>query len=540
MYSDNDSFHSANESLDGDDSFCSLTDTLGDTLRTQFNQSDKLFNVCHINAQSVASHYSELFETFSNMNVHAILISESWLKPNLLSTSYPLPGYVLIRNDRLGRRGGGVAIYLRSDFSYKALAASPSHQACAEYLFLEVSVKGAKAVVGVVYCPPSVDYFTDFESVLESIGSEYAHYIIMGDFNTNLLAPNSPRSRKLLHLVESSSLHILPLQATHRSTVGDDSWLDLILTSDLSLVSSHGQFIAPGFSHHDLIFLSYILKPPKSKPKVLHRRCFARMNVDQLLNDAAEIDWTPLIEADSVNDKLEIFNNRVNVLYDLHAPVKRVRVKRPPAPWMTELIKIAMRRRDRAFRKFKRDRTDENWAQFKTARNRCNLMIRNAKRRHILNNISTSSSANIWKFLGTLVFINLLTPELQCSYHLYADDLQLYRHTTVDDLVDTLDKVNADLAVVKNWADRFGVAVNPGKCQAIIIGGSRNIIRVDTSSLPPVIFNGMTVPYSGNVKNLGLQMDTTLNWQPQVAAVSQKVTNILRFLYRLKICSRPV
>nr|XP_049696266.1 uncharacterized protein LOC126054490 [Helicoverpa armigera] len=224
----------------------------------------------------------------------------------------------------------------------------------------------------------------------------------MGDFNTNLLAPNSPRTRKLLHLVQSSCLTILPLQATHRSTIGDDSWLDLIIISNQSLVSSHGQYLAPGFSHHDLIFLSYILKPPKPKIKVLHRRCFSRMDVDRLLEDAFNIDWTPLMTSDSVNDKVTIFNNLVNKLYDVHAPIKKVRIKRPPAPWMTSLIKIAMRRRDRAFRKFKRERTDENWALYKAARNRCNLMIRNAKRRHILSNISSSTSADIWKFLGTL------------------------------------------------------------------------------------------------------------------------------------------
>ncbi|XP_047027196.1 uncharacterized protein LOC124635360 [Helicoverpa zea] len=341
-------------------------------------------------------------KTHKGFNVHAVLVSESWLKPNLLSTSYPLPGFVFIRNDRLGRRGGGVAIYLRSDFPYKILATSSSPLPSAEFLFLEVSVKGAKAVVGVVYCPPSVDYFTDLESVLESLGSEYAHYIIMGDFNTNLLAPNSPRTRKLLHVLESSSLHILPLQATHRSKIGDDSWLDLILTSNLSLISCHGQYTAPGFSHHDLIFLSYILKPPKPKPKILHRRCFARMDAERLVKDALDVDWTPLMTSDDVDHKILIFNNMVNILYNRHAPVKKVRVKRPPAPWMTELIRIAMRRRDRAFRKFKKDRTDENWSQFKTARNRCNTMIRNAKRRHILNNISSSSSADIWKFLGTL------------------------------------------------------------------------------------------------------------------------------------------
>lgn len=132
------------------------------------------------------------------------------------------------------------------------------------------------------------------------------------------------------------------------------------------------------------------------------------------------------------------------------------------------------------------------------------------------------------------IFINLLTLELQCSYHLYADDLQLYRHTKAIDLIDTLDKINADLEVVKNWSDRFGVEVNPTKCQAIIIGGSRAMSRVDGLGLPPLVFNGILIPYSCSVKNLGLHIDSTLNWQSQVAAVSQKVTCTLRFLYRLK------
>lgn len=35
-------------------------------------------------------------------------------------------------------------------------------------------------------CPLNVDYFTDFESVLESLGSEYSHHVIIGH-NTILL-----------------------------------------------------------------------------------------------------------------------------------------------------------------------------------------------------------------------------------------------------------------------------------------------------------------------------------------------------------------
>ena len=405
MISDDDSFHSINGSYNSsaNASFNSLTDNLADFVRQNFSpQKGHLFNVCHINAQSVPSHYSDLFDTFSNANVHAVLISESWLKPNLLSTTYPLPGFILVRNDRTGKGGGGVAMYLRSDIPFKLIASSPSHYiASAEYRFVEIYVKGVKTLLGVVYCPPAVDYFSDLELALEAVGSEYAHCVIMGDFNTDLSC-STPRSRKLLHIIESVSLHVLPLQPTHFNISGDDTWLDLVLTSNPSLVSSHGQCPAPGFSHHDLIFLSYILKPPKPSPKVLYMRCFARIDVERLRQDALDLDWDHLAAATNVDDKVCIFNRVVLALYDKHAPVKKVKLRRPPAPWITSAVRVAMRRRDRAFRKFRKDRCEENRNFFKVARNRCNQMIRNAKRRHILENISSSSPADIWKFLGTL------------------------------------------------------------------------------------------------------------------------------------------
>ena len=158
MISDNDeSFHSANESVTSlNESFCSIADTLGDSLRDIFKQqNNRLLNVCHLNAQSVPSHFNDLYEAFYDSNVHAVLISETWLKPQLLSTSYQLPGFVLIRNDRVGKGGGGVAIYLRSDFPYKIISSSSSnYSASAEFLFLEVCVRGAKIILGVVLLSP--------------------------------------------------------------------------------------------------------------------------------------------------------------------------------------------------------------------------------------------------------------------------------------------------------------------------------------------------------------------------------------------------
>ncbi|CAK1598320.1 unnamed protein product [Parnassius mnemosyne] len=628
----------------------------------------------------------------------------------------------------------------------------------------------------------------------------------MGDFNTDLLTPHSSRSSKLLHIVESVSLHILPLQATHHNIDVEDTWLDLILTSAPSLVFSHGQHFAPVFSYHDLIFISYVLKPPKPPAKTLHMRCFGRLNVEKLCMDASKINWNSVVSASTVDEKIEALNEAILRLYDVHAPIKKVKLKRPPAPWMTIGVRIAMRRRDRAFGKFRKDRCDENWTLYKVARNRCNQMIRNAKRRFILSNISSSSPANIWKFLGTLgigkrqrcefqktiglddinfhfvsnsplehqtkrltiehlmglprpdidlfqfspvamdeikktilsiksnavgcdnisrrmiifildhilpvishiinfsldsgdfpslwrkayviplqkitnptlpnhfrpisilpflskvleacvhkqlsqfischnllsplqsgfrpghstvsallkvtgdiragiedtkvtvlvlvdfsnafntishdllisilslsmvspesldwfssylrgrqqsvridelssswldlhagvpqggilspllfsIFINLITQDLQSAYHLYADDLQLYTQASIDNISTAVDIINRDLEYIKNWSDRFGLIVNPSKCQAIIIGSRRMIRRLKTVALPPIFFNSTEIQLCSTVKDLGLLIDSSLSWKEQATTVSQKVTGTLRSIYRLK------
>jgi hypothetical protein len=804
--SDDETFYSASDDSSAFHSINSLdtSSTLGTLVSREFLNS-RHFNVCHINAQSIPSHYSELVETFTSPFVHAILVSESWLKPTLDSTSYSLPGYVLIRNDRIGKGGGGVAIYLRSSISYTILNQSQSlYSGSAEWIFLEINVSRVKAVLGVVYCPPTIDYFSNLEQILESLSSDYTHHLIMGDLNTDLCR-DSPRSRKLMSLIRSVSFSVLPSDPTHHTTT-TDTWLDVIITSSSSNVIKHGQFLAPGFSHHDLLYVTYKIKPPKCKPALVCMRSFAKIDSDALSRDAADIDWSPVLSAPTTAAKVSLFNAAILGVFDRHAPLRTIRVRRPPAPWMTEGVRMAMRRRDRAFRTFKRDRTDENWRIFKTARNRCNQLVRTAKRRFIHDNVSSSSMADVWKFLKSFglgkpasgtegipfslnelnrhfssalsvdnsvktttlteisalptfvsesfsfsptsetevkaiikaikskavgvddvsrlmilsvldcilpivtdiinssfsngefpplwrkafviplpkvhnvtlpnqfrpisilpflskiaeavahkklsqfvfthkllsplqsgfrpshststalvkvtedirrgmenqlvtvlvlidfsnafntvdhdillallerlnvssaaidwfsdylrgrqqavrvdrkfsdwcelatgvpqggilspllfsIFINFLTPDFRCAHHLYADDLQLYEQSNVSNLSAAIDKLNVDLAHIQRWSEKFGLFVNPSKCQAIIIGSSHQVAKLDFNSIPHIKFNGTSIPYSQKVKNLGVYLDNTLSWRTQVAEVSRKVIGSLHVLNKLK------
>ncbi|CAH2084018.1 unnamed protein product [Euphydryas editha] len=712
--------------------------------------------------------------TFNLDSIHAILVSESWFKPSLPSTSFSLPGFILIRNDRTGKAGGGVCIYLRSHYPFKILRQSPSaYCSSPEYLFLEVRVNvGFKIVLGVVYSPPNINYFSTLESVLEELLTECTHLIVMGDFNTCLLKTDY-RANKLRDLVNSLNLNLLPLSPTHH-TSSSSSLLDLIFCSNTDLISKFGQFPAPAFSHHDLIFLSYRVKSPKTKPKIVLLRNFNNINKEDIITDVSKINWSMLEHMDSVDEMVSFFNREIIALFDRHAPLRKVKLKHGCVPWFNGDLKKAMGKRDHAFRRFKKERSAVNWSVYKAARNRCNQLCRNLKRRYFHENICAttdlskflrtmgigkqltpiqhttldinylnshfSSSSVIdpliksntltniyslpkpdiplftfslvdvtdiqkhlraitskasgcsypeeWRkafilplpkihnpslpthyrpisilpFLSKIIesvvhrqlssfltihdlfdplqsgfraghststallkvtediregmenkcvtvlvlidfsnafnavdhdlllalltrysisapaikwfssylrgrkqairtdegtsdwcevsagvpqggilspllfslFINSITSYLKCQYHLYADDLQLYRQTNIGELHSTIRLINQDLMLIHSWSLNHGIAVNAAKCQAIIVGSPRQLALIRTNSLPNLIFDRYPIPFTTKVKDLGIIIDKSLSWSDQVNEISRKFYSTLHPLLHLK------
>ncbi|CAF4846793.1 unnamed protein product [Pieris macdunnoughi] len=391
--SDCDSFHSIDSS----------TPTLNNTLSSIFQNLPKHFNVVHINAQSVPAHHTDLL-TLASKDIHAILISETWFNPSLSSGTYSLPGYNLIRNDRLGMRGGGVAIYLRSHIPFSIISSSPQPPPsnAAEHLLIEVLLSNSKLLLGVFYSPSSsVDYFDSFEDTIDQFSPLYKNTIVMGDFNTCLLK-NDSRSRRLLSLTHSYNLQNLYLNATHKVPGFTPSLLDLIFVSSPHLVTKHGQLPAVAFSHHDLLYLSFKAKPPKQKPTVVMRRSFGGIDHDSLLSDASKIDWSGLYDLANLDDKVQLFTSSITNLYDKHAPLRRVKLKHLPAPWLSDEIKRLIHKKNRAIAKMRTAKSDAEREKYKVVRNRCNTRCRDAQRQHIHDSVSNGDTSKIWKFLKTL------------------------------------------------------------------------------------------------------------------------------------------
>ena len=103
-------------------------------------------------------------------------------------------------------------------------------------------------------------------------------------------------------------------------------------------------------------------------------------------------------------DKLDIFNSLVTECIDRHAPIKRIKCTRPPAPWLKSLDiqqLISERNRKRYLPHLTQKTSD--WTEYRAVRNKLKHAIRTAKKKFLTSALSDKRLRNIWRFIHGIV-----------------------------------------------------------------------------------------------------------------------------------------
>ena len=109
-----------------------------------------------------------------------ICITESWENKDVPDAELELEGYVMFRKDRMGRRGGGVLLYVKDSIpAYELREEADSEEA----IWCKL-VTGHKTVtMGVIYRCPNITKESN-EKIQNDIREvSYGDCIAMGDFN---------------------------------------------------------------------------------------------------------------------------------------------------------------------------------------------------------------------------------------------------------------------------------------------------------------------------------------------------------------------
>ena len=77
------------------------------------NISEKGYRCVCLNARSIVNKKNELKIMVEDIDPHIIGITESWANIDITDAELGLTGYVMFRKDRIGRRGGGVILYVK-------------------------------------------------------------------------------------------------------------------------------------------------------------------------------------------------------------------------------------------------------------------------------------------------------------------------------------------------------------------------------------------------------------------------------------------
>ena len=170
-----------------------------------------------------------------DIDPHIIGITESWATPDISDAELGMTGYVMFRKDRLGRRGGGVILYIKESIQAYEIKLEKEAE-CEEAVWCNIVTGNSTLTVGLVYRSPNIS-MEENEKIHNAIKEvSKRDCIIMGDFNHGHIQWTSLQNtgredQEFLNLVQDRFLSQHVLEATRGENV-----LDIVLSSRRNLL----------------------------------------------------------------------------------------------------------------------------------------------------------------------------------------------------------------------------------------------------------------------------------------------------------------
>ena len=367
----------------------------------------------HINARSILPKMSEIRLIASNSKATVIGVSESWLDETVNDSEIAIENYCIYRKDR-DRNGGGVCIYVRSDFAFNT-----RHDLQApdlEAVWIELMLPKTKPIlICIGYRPPKQHNFFD---LMESRLLEYDNladreFYFLGDVNVNLQKHNKKQTGLNSVLNNWSSIFDLTQLITEPTRISDssESLLDHIYVSNNEKIAQSGT-INLGLSDHSLIYCTRkTVKALFRRHNTVKLRSMKNYSADKLNSELRQLDWTDFYQCDDVDLALSIFSVSFTKILDKIAPIKCVRIKQNTEPWITDEILQLIHNRDELlykFRKFRNSKNSDIYSEYCKIRNKVQRLVKQSKKEYFNSQVDEYKQKPrlLWKCLRQLGYSN--------------------------------------------------------------------------------------------------------------------------------------
>ena len=106
------------------------------------------------------------------------------------------------------------------------------------------------------------------------------------------------------------------------------------------------------------------------------------------------------------------------------------------------------------------------------------------------------------------------------SFHLYADDTQMYVGCPISETVATKGKLEQCVSAIREWMSANLLKLNDDKTEFMVVG-TRHALQHIPSELSSISVGNINVKSTSCAKNIGVVMDPLLNMEKQVSKITR-------------------
>ena len=227
----------------------------------------------HLNISSIRKKFDLLVDQIKE-NVDIMVISETKLDESFPNGQFIIPGYALpCRLDRY-QFGGDIMIFVQEVIPSRVLSLNKS----IESLFIELNFCKKKWLLCCTYNPKRNNISSHLDLLRRSLDlyyAEYEHFIIAGDFNTEV----AQTSIKVF--CDSYEFKNLIKDATCYKNPENPPCIDLILTNNFNSFQNSGVIETDLSDFHKMTVTVMKTTFEKLKPNIIHYRDYRKFSNDK-------------------------------------------------------------------------------------------------------------------------------------------------------------------------------------------------------------------------------------------------------------------
>lgn len=347
-----------------------------------------------------------LYLNILSFSYDIIILTETWLIPDIASSEFMDPRYVVYRCDRdrdttCKCDGGGVLVAVLRGL-HSCLLDISSRPTCIEHLAVGIPSKDNSSkmhVVSAAYIPPwaTADVYTTHLDILQDMLIELfvENIFIIGDYNLPEIAWKDGQSIGALQVTSMSysgtspiCSHLAQLMSTlnayqfNNIPNANGKILDLFISNTASTISHPIDSLLPIDTHHPPFVATAPLNISTQalKRKPLSKYDFRKANYDVINEQISEAEWVNLLENLPSREAVQRFYDVLGGITERNVP--RVKSRTPDFPvWFSaQLIKI-YKRKQRLWVKWKKYKNIKDYNEFSeyrvTFKDACNTCYSN-------------------------------------------------------------------------------------------------------------------------------------------------------------------